>query len=316
MSTDRQIFCPKSLIFSMGLLEDLHTEIERRALSSGGWASGNAHIAGLETTCYGVMALHHDQEPTRSKAIAVLSRTQNPDGTWPAFEGDDREGCWTTALAVVALRSVSFSPSRIDNSLRWLLNTRGREGRWPWNWKFRTVDRHVQFDPDKYGWPWFSGTVSWVVPTAFAILALKQAACCRTESALERVRLGTEMLVDRACPTGGWNAGNGIVFSAGLSAHIDTTAIALLALTDDEEPVVRRALNWLREASGRCSSGYSLAWSTLAFLLRDRPSAELSLARLCKLLPGDFTILSTDTLSLATIAIRAAEGGRNPFKVT
>jgi len=124
------------------------------------------------------------------------------------------------------------------------------------------------------------------------------------------------MLLDRACPTGGWNAGNGIVFSAGLSAHIDTTAIALLALTDDEEPVVRRALNWLRESSGKCSSGYSLAWSTLALLLRDRPSTELSMARLCEVLPGEFTTLSTETLSLAAVAICAAEGGRNPFKVT
>jgi hypothetical protein len=132
----------------------------------------------------------------------------------------------------------------------------------------------------------------------------------------ERVRLGTEMLVDRACPTGGWNASNGIVFSAGLSAHIDTTAIALLALTDDKEPVVRGALNWLRESSGKCSSGFSLACSTLALLLRDRPSAELSLARLCEVLPGVITTLSTDTLSLAAIAIRAAEDGRNPFKVT
>jgi hypothetical protein len=124
------------------------------------------------------------------------------------------------------------------------------------------------------------------------------------------------MLLDRACPTGGWNAGNGIVFSAGLSAHVDTTAIALLALTDDKEPVVRRALNWLRESSGECWSGYSLAWSTLALLLRDRPSAELSLTRLREILPGDLKTLSTDTLSLAAIAIRASEGGRNPFEVT
>jgi hypothetical protein len=124
------------------------------------------------------------------------------------------------------------------------------------------------------------------------------------------------MLLDRACPNGGWNAGNGIVFSAGLSAHIDTTSIALLALTDDEEPVMRRALNWLREACVNCSSGYSLAWTTLAFLFRDRPAAELSLARLCEVLPGKLTTLSTDTLSLAAIAIRASAGGRNPFEVT
>ena len=46
----------------------------------------------------------------------------------------------------------------------------------------------MRFDPNKYGWPWFSGTVSWVVPTAFSVLALKQAApCCKSESAIERI---------------------------------------------------------------------------------------------------------------------------------
>src|SRR5439155_14539956 len=209
----------------------------------------------------------HDQEPARGKAIAVLSRTQHPDGSWPAFKGDDPEGCWTTALALVALSFASVSPARLDDSLQWLLNNRGREGQWPWNWKFRTVDRHVQFDPDKYGWPWFSGTVSWVVPTAFALLALKQAGCCRTELALKRIRLGTEMLLDRACPNGGWNAGNGIVFGAALKPHIDATAIALLALADVTDPATVQSLDWLRQAAADCPSAYSLAWSALAFLM-------------------------------------------------
>jgi hypothetical protein len=128
MSTDRQIFCPKSLIFSMDLLEELQMEIERRTLSGGGWASGSARTAGIETTCYGVMALRHDQEPARSKSIAVLLRTQHPDGTWPAFEGDDPEGCWTTALALIALGFVDSAPTRLDDSLGSVLNIRGREG--------------------------------------------------------------------------------------------------------------------------------------------------------------------------------------------
>src|SRR5262249_47513009 len=149
--------------FSMALVEQLEIEIERRTLSGGGWAGGSGSSAAMEVTCLGVMALRSDQERARSNAVKVLSRAQNPDGTWPAFEGDDSDRCWTTALALVALRFVHVSPTRLDDSLVWLSNMRGREGQWPWNWKFRTVDRHVQLDPDKYGWPWFSGTVSWVV---------------------------------------------------------------------------------------------------------------------------------------------------------
>jgi hypothetical protein len=260
------------------------------------------------------MALRSDQESARRNAVTVLSRTQNPDGTWPAFEGDDSEGCWTTALVLVALRFVHVSPTRLDDSLVWLSNMRGREGQWPWNWKFRTVDRHVQFDPDKYGWPWFSGTVSWVVPTAFAVLALKQAGST-THLALKRIRLGMQMMIDRACHNGGWNAGNSVVFGSGLSAHIDTTAIALLVLTEDENPVVQRALNFLREACAKCTSPYSLAWSSLAFLLRDGLSAEACLARLCEALRRNLKSLSTEALSIAAIAIHTSDGGRNPFRV-
>ena len=128
---------------------------------------------------------------------------------------------------------MAHRPAPIEKALRWLLNNQGREGHWFWKWKFRTVDRAVQFNPDKYGWPWFPGTVSWVIPTAFSLIALKQSApCCRTEPIANRIQLGTEMLRDRACPQGGWNAGNGIVFGSALTPHIDTTAIALLALTE------------------------------------------------------------------------------------
>jgi hypothetical protein len=83
-----------------------------------------------------------------------------------------------------------------------------------WKWKFRTADRHVRFDPDKFGWPWVPDTVSWVVPTAFAILALSDPLWF--SDSLEhipfRVDRGIEMLIECACPGGGWNAGNGVVY--------------------------------------------------------------------------------------------------------
>ncbi len=37
------------------------------------------------------------------------------------------------------------------------------------------------------------------------------------------------MLLDRVCPGGGWNAGNGVVYGVALAPHPDDTAIALLA---------------------------------------------------------------------------------------
>ena len=314
MRVYRQIFCLKILILFVGLLRDIQAEIEMRSLAGGGWASGNGRIAAVETTCYSLMALKDRHCPARDKAIEQLMRTQNPDGSWPAFEGDDRKGCWTTSLALITLRFLRLSADP-SNGFWWLLNNKGREGHWFWKWKFRTMDRAVQFNPDKYGWSWFPDTVSWVIPTAFSVIALRQSrSCCPTEQVTDRIRLGIEMLRDRACPQGGWNAGNGIVFGAALTPHPDATAIALLALTENTAPVVVQSLHWLRDASAECWSAYSLAWSTLAFLIHEDQAVDRCTSRLSQVLLSKGPILNIETLSLAAIAIKAAEDHANPFQ--
>jgi hypothetical protein len=54
------------------------------------------------------------------------------------------------------------------------------------------------------------------------------------------------MLLDRACPGGGWNAGNGVVYGTALAPHPDDTAIALLALRDrTKEPAPSTTWNEL-----------------------------------------------------------------------
>ncbi len=312
----RQIFCLKTLFLFMGLFEHVQVEIERRCLSGGGWANGNSRKAGIETTCYALMALHDRKSPALDQAMDLLLRAQNSDGSWPAFEGDDPEGCWTTALATIALRFIGAPSAPLETSLRWLLNSKGREGHWFWKWKFRTVDRAVQFNPDKYGWSWFPGTVSWVIPTVFSLIALKQSfPCCKTEPVVNRIQLGTEMLRDRACPQGGWNAGNGIVFGSALTPHIDTTAIALLALPEGKDAAAVQGLDWLRRACIDCSSAYSLAWASIAFTVHQDEALNHCIADLGKALSLIDAISNIEILSLAAIAINAAEGSSNPFKV-
>jgi squalene cyclase len=315
MRVFRQIFCLKNLISSMRLITEIQSEIERRSLSSGGWATANGRRAGIETTCYALMALRDRQSPIRDKAMDFLQRTQNPDGSWPAFDGDDPEGCWTTALAIITLRFIGGPSAPIERSLFWLLGYAGREGHWFWKWKFRTVERAVQFDPDKYGWPWFPGTVSWVIPTAFSLIALKQSfAYFSSQQVAHRIQLGTEMLRDRACPEGGWNAGNSIVFGAGLKPHIDSTAIALLGLTDATDPVAVRALEWIRPACLECPSAYSLAWSAIALSLHEDETTPRCIADLHRVLSSVDAISDVETLSLAVLAIQSVEGPFNPFR--
>ncbi len=58
--------------------------------------------------------------------------------------------------------------------------------------------------------------------------------------------MGADMLLDRTCPGGGWNAGNGIAFSMPCAPHIEPTAVALRALTDHQHDArVQKSLSWL-----------------------------------------------------------------------
>jgi len=220
------------------------------------------------------------------------------------FAGDDHDGSWLTSLVAVALSDhVSAIPARLKG-LHWLLSSAGRESNWFWKWKFRTTDRHVRFDPDKFGWPWFPNTVSWVVPTAFAILALNQLHCfCGGfELAPSRLERGVEMLIDRACPGGGWNAGNGVVYGTAVRPHPDDTAIALLALHDrPQHPIVQVALNYLEFTAPTLAAPWSLAWAILALAAHRRPITLLRRALL------DVTDLSyvedTSTLALVCLAL-------------
>jgi hypothetical protein len=125
---------------------------------------------------------------------------QLSDGSWPSFLGD-AEGTWTTSLAVCTLISLNEMSSATDKALNWLVRERGKEGHWFWRWKFKIADREVRFNSDKYGWPWSPGTVSWVIPTAFSLVAIKQYTVCnRSEASEKRIRVGVEMLLEGVAP--------------------------------------------------------------------------------------------------------------------
>jgi hypothetical protein len=220
------------------------------------------------------------------------------------FAGDDQEGAWVTALALMTLRNLPAAiPARLTG-FEWLMNYAGRESDWFWKWKFRTADRYVRFDPEKFGWPWFPNTVSWVVPTAFALLALKQipCSCGGFEQAPFRVQRGIEMLLDRACPGGGWNAGNGVVYGVPVAPHPDDTAIALLALTDHrQETVVQTGLQYLEHAAVDLCAPWSLACAILALAAYGQNTE--SLQRRLASMPDLLAIEDTSTLALVLLAL-------------
>ncbi|MGH9376436.1 MAG: hypothetical protein ACRD1J_09780 [Terriglobia bacterium] len=264
----------------------------------------------MEPTCLAVLAL----PPASQIAVGQsLPRLQRKNGSWGAFEGDE-EGSGLTGLALLTLNKLGVRGGAPERSLSWVLNSCGREAHWLQSWKFRTTDTQVQFDPAKFGWPWQPRTCSWVVPTAFALLALKQTfPGPRCGKAGQRIQHGIEMLLDRACPGGGWNAGNGFVYGRPMSPHIDVTAMALLALhAEPLNAIIESSLSWLERLAPSCPAPWSLAWAILALHAYNRSTRSLHQRLLAILKPE--SVADNATLAAAALALKC-ETDNNPFEV-
>lgn len=273
-------------------------------------------------------------EPT---ALAVMARTAHPDlllstrrsdGSWIAVETGQHNpaaSSWCTSLALMASLQAAQGSADLGKTVAWLCRSRGIESHWLWRWKFRFFDTQVSFDPEKTGWSWVPETTSWVVPTAATIVALRIA---RSKKLMHpeldaRLRLGVEMLIDRACPTGGWNAGNASVFGVPLDPHVDATATALIALRaagHEPEPTVTKALNQLLIRTKECTGAESLAWTVLALHAWRRHGAIFRELRdrgkqLRRLMGDPRQIANNSTLALGAIAIDALQNDHNPFEV-
>ena len=276
-------------------------------MKSGGWAYFDSVQESLEATCLAELALAPERHANSSEAILFLLKSQLSDGGWPAFLGDS-EGSWTTALALCTLNSTGDFTAAREKAFRWLYAERGREGHWFWRWKFKTADRNVRFDPDKYGWPWVTGSASWVIPTAFSIIAIEQFTVCnRSEESEKRIRLGVEMLLDRECVDGGWNSGNSLVYGVPLRPHVEATAIALLALQDEQRiEMVQKSLSWLRQNAASVDSVSSLAWCILTLFVYQE-SVEPLKNRLATIMGDGREVRNNATLATALLALKCGE---------
>ena len=292
----------------------LPRSLDERRLPLGGWSYLNSSQTSVEATSLAAMALSSEASDASGSGIEQLLRLQRRDGGWPAFLGDS-EGSWTTALALCALNQVTDFAGAREKGFHWLIAERGREAHWFWRWKFKTADRNVHFDPDKYGWPWISGSASWVIPTAFSLIAIKQfTACNRSEASEKRIHLGVEMLLDRACVDGGWNSGNSVVYGVPLRPHVEATAIALLALQDEQRTeMIRKSLSWLRQNAASIDSVSSLAWCILSLFVYQEPIGGLK-NRLATIVGDGRDTRNNATLATAILALKCGEM-IHPFEV-
>jgi hypothetical protein len=290
-------------------------ELISRQLPEGGWPfTSRTTQPALEPTALALLAMPSQSFHERDAVIRFLVHMQNTNGSWPAFSGDSKGGSGFTGLALYALNRCSAQGIVSHRAVEWLLETKGWESHWLWKWKFRTSDRHVRLDPDKFGWPWIPETASWVVPTAYSILALKHSRGISHQDLVQlRIRRGVEMLYDRICPEGGWNAGNGVVYGFPLAPHADATALALLSLSSEPpNNFISASLDWLERRAETCFAPWSLAWTILALDAFGRPTALLTERLSSALDPAE----ANDCATLAVVSLAFGRAtGNNAFRV-
>lgn len=280
----------------------------------GGWG----HVAGTrsttEATAHAVMGLRllgQGEAPAVARGLAWLGDRQREDGSWPASDAVPASS-WMTSSAVLVLRDAGHRQRAVAGA-RWLLGQEGRfeEGLLERLGRLLGRRRLGGNDFSLQGWPWTAGTVSWVEPTAAALLALKSLRpALPRRAAADRVEEAEAMLFDRACVGGGWNYGNTRVLDEELPPYPDTTAWALLALQDHRDhPVVRQGIAAQRRMLAENDSGLTVALSILAFGAHGVPVGDLP-DRLRRNLAATDLLGETRPLALAALAL---SGGRTPF---
>jgi hypothetical protein len=243
--------------------------------SDGGWGFHANEPSRAEPSCWAISALFNSHQANSNHAIApeshrkainFLRTSQLADGSWPA-SSQMTTGSWITSLACSVVRGDSQSANNVKAGIKWLCEDFPRDSS-PFQRFLQSLRRksHIVSHNDSYrGWGWTPRTSSWVEPTSFALIALREAdPQYLPKNAAERRTLAISLLYDRMCPGGGWNCGNPRVYGVDGDALVLPTCWALLALSDAEEKPGRPlSLAWLQKEFPKIQSPGSLAVTTL-----------------------------------------------------
>jgi hypothetical protein len=254
------------------------------------------------------LALKSVALPGEDYLSAAIEKRQLPDGGWSEHAAVPLPNAYSTGLALLSLaRSRKAGATSVENGFKWLSKTVGVESHWLWKWKFRFFDTKVRFDPSKSGWPWIPGTLSWVAPTAVSLLAHE--AWGRNSLRAANAR---EMLLDRCCKGGGWNAGNPEAFGVALTPHPDFTAMAAMALHPvrlSHAALLASSLDYLWRCLSTSKSVYSLSLGVIALKAYFDPRADRLNQRLTGAVVTVLPNLGTRELALAMIALKSNSSG-------
>jgi len=274
----------------------LHSQL----LDTGWGYSSFTEQAYPEPTCYSLLALANTSfSPTQT--LSWLSSLVASDGKL-YLPGDNMPN-WETSILVTTLTKLDQLPEVRASSINWLLE---------WKGKPTEQSEIVPLDASLIGWSWISDTFSWVQPTSHAVLALKMAG----QKTHDRVKEAETLLFDRMCVNGGWNFGNPIIYNRPIDPTAVDTAIALLALQDTPKTdELEKSLNILIQTILQSPSALSLALGILCLDVFNRRTEEF-VDLLLERQESDGSWKQTNWwTALAILALQAADGGNNVFKL-
>ena len=196
----RQSFAPDS---DLAFLQDFCVPFLVGAQNQdGGWGFQRSGESRVEPTCWSLLALRNAPGGVATDTFAsgrqYLLAAQLRDGSWPASREETR-GSWVTSLACSALSAEEQCTEAVSAGLRWLCRDFPRDSS-PFRLfvrRFFSSDSYSAHDDSLRGWGWTPRTSSWVEPTAFALLALRDAAsACMPRDASARQQLAVELRYD------------------------------------------------------------------------------------------------------------------------
>jgi hypothetical protein len=280
----------------------------------GGWGWTKGRRSTTECSSLALLALKSFSDDIKTGAIRKgldwLCKNQNSNGSWP-LNDNVKDGSWTTALAILALDAWPEHEAAITKGGRWALMQYGNKPGLLANVMLALSFRKkpVMLNEDLVGWPWMTGTFSWVEPTSYFLIALKRIRRHLLGTNVdERIAQGESMIYDRMCVGGGWNYGNSVVYGEKLWPYADTTAIALIALQNHSEAQANRlSFAALQNGVNTVASGLALSWAVLCYDVYGRDSAELR-----KRLNSDFetTAYLGENKSLALYVLALTGGAK------
>jgi len=237
--------------------------------ADGGWPSRRGS-SWTEPTALALLALQGEQVPSKTRALTAnwLAKRQSADGGWtPCAEVPT--STWVTSLALLALGQEKDYSGGYGLGTAWLSSHVYPEMNSVQSFLKATLGLSPSYAPGSS--PWFPGTAGWVIPTAYAILALScWSSRSRNRDHEQSMRRAQAYLLSRRCVDGGWNHGGSPQRSESAPSYAETTGLALLALANHPSPSLAPTLNLAERLVDHPDSTEGLCWLVMGLSAHGR----------------------------------------------